>query len=88
MFELKGWMNYYGAGSTRRTDWTVVELMNYARGYAAKTLLRGPASDGSKLYPPTSGRQLPIPSWVINAFQPVQATPPPTKPSVETEASR
>ncbi|KAG8721085.1 hypothetical protein FRC08_015893 [Ceratobasidium sp. 394] len=69
------WLDYYGIGSTRRNDWTVVELMNYARAYAAKTLLRGPASDGSKLYPPTCGRQLPIPEWVIRALDVIQPIP-------------
>jgi hypothetical protein len=85
-------MSYYGRGAARRTDWTAVKLMNHARGYAAKTLLRGPASDGSKLFPPTSGRQLPIPDWVFNAFEPPQVTPSPhtgaIKPSVETESSQ
>ncbi|KAG8742042.1 hypothetical protein FRC10_002068 [Ceratobasidium sp. 414] len=66
------WLDYYGMGSTRRGDWTVVNLMNYARGYAAKTLLRGPASDGSTLYPPTCGKQLPIPAWVISALDAMQ----------------
>ncbi|KAG9118761.1 hypothetical protein FRC07_006561 [Ceratobasidium sp. 392] len=65
------WLNYYGSGSTRREDWTVINLMAYAREYAAKTLLRGPASDGSRLYPPTSGQQLPLPDWVIQALDSV-----------------
>ncbi|KAG9077909.1 hypothetical protein FS749_010162, partial [Ceratobasidium sp. UAMH 11750] len=84
------WLDYYGIGSTRRGDWTVVNLMNYARGYAAKTLLRGPASDGSELYPPTSEKQLPIPAWVIGALDSIQpVTPQPqTETPVETPSSQ
>ncbi|KAG9089400.1 hypothetical protein FRC06_001566, partial [Ceratobasidium sp. 370] len=77
------WLDYYGMGSTRRGDWTVVNLMHYAREYAAKTLLRGPASDGSKLYPPTCRKQLPIPAWVISALDAIQPVPP--QPSVERQ---
>ncbi|KAG8731166.1 hypothetical protein FRC12_019858 [Ceratobasidium sp. 428] len=69
------WLDYYGIGSTRRGDWTVIDLLNYARGYAAKTLLRGPASDGSKLYPPTYGRQLSIPEWLVRAIDSLQPIP-------------
>ncbi|KAG9094332.1 hypothetical protein FRC07_011321 [Ceratobasidium sp. 392] len=72
----QSWLNYYGSGSTRREDWTVINLMTYAREYAAKTLLRGPVSDGSRLYPPTSGQQLPLPEWVIQALDSVVITQP------------
>ncbi|KAG9119141.1 hypothetical protein FRC07_005995 [Ceratobasidium sp. 392] len=77
------WLEYYGIGSTRRGDWTVFDLMNHARGYAAKTLLRGPASDGSKIYPPICGRQLSIPEWVIGAIDALQ--PVSTQPSTSPE---
>ncbi|KAG9095885.1 hypothetical protein FRC06_009320 [Ceratobasidium sp. 370] len=59
------WLSYYGAGPNRRTDWTVADLIDYGREYAAKTLLQGWPSDGSKVHPPVSTRRLPLPDWVI-----------------------
>ncbi|KAG8742041.1 hypothetical protein FRC10_002067 [Ceratobasidium sp. 414] len=86
------WLDYYGASPARRVDWTISNLIDHARKYASKALLRGSPNDGSKVYPPISRQRLPLPDWVIEEAASSEPDPllsskvPTHKPEAEVKA--